>query len=143
MIKEITIPEGFEIPKVEYVDLGLLSGTKWAKTSEEGYYTYEEAIKKFPNLPKRWQFTELIDECKWVWEDNKYKIIGPNGNYIYMYAAGWCSFDCGVNCVGTDGNYWSSTPKNSKLAWDMCFDSSTVIIDFSLCRANQSIHLCK
>ena len=52
MIKIIEIPKGSEIilksdtqivikSKTEYVDLGLPSGTKWAKRPEEEFYSYK------------------------------------------------------------------------------------------------------
>ena len=52
------------------------------------------------------------DNCKWVWTTidgvNGYKVIGPNGNYIFLPAAGWRSDDSLLD-QGSDGRYWSST----------------------------------
>lgn len=118
--------------KSGYVDLGLPSGTLWKKVNEgadrtnfgQTYYTYDEAISKFANnLPTKEQFIELINNCKWYWEGNGCKFVGPNGNSIYLPAAGcrYCTGD--VTDVGTEGDYWSSTPYDSDDAWSSAFDS--------------------
>ena len=39
--------EQFEKEWKEFVDLGLPSGTLWAEKNEEGYFTYDEAMKLF------------------------------------------------------------------------------------------------
>ena len=72
-----------------YVDLGLPSGTKWKSANEDGYYTYDEAVKKFGNsLPSKEQWEELKGNCIWVWKGNGYDVTGPNGKTIYLRAAG-------------------------------------------------------
>jgi len=86
------------------IDLGLASGTKWACSNygatkpEEfgGLYTWYAAME-LPlgdswNLPTKEQFEELINSCTWEWTELNgvvgYKVIGPNGNYIFLPRAG-------------------------------------------------------
>lgn len=103
----------------DYVDLGLPSGTLWKSKNEKGgLKTYDEAIAQFGNkLPTLEQWEELKGMCEWQWTGKGYKVIGDNGNFIILPAAGIRHCDGSVNYVGTSGNYWSSTPKDSNEAW--------------------------
>lgn len=119
-----------ELVRHGYVDLGLPSGTYWKNANEGGdytRYTYDEAVRKFGNkLPTKQQFEELNNKSTWTWTGSGYKVIGPNGNSIYLPAAGYrdCSGD--VHIVGTYGSFWSSTPIDSNYAWNLDFDSDEV-----------------
>ena len=125
-----------------YVDLGLSSGTKWKSANEKGFYSYDEAISTFGNsVPSQEQWMELRNECDWTWSGMGYKVVGPNGNYIVLPAAGirYCSGD--VDRVGTNGRYWSSTPLDSERAWTLGFYSSEVsMLDNYRCHG-QSVRL--
>lgn len=79
-------------------------------------------------LPTGLEMRELIDNCTWTWTTQGgkkgYKVTGPNGNSIFLPAAGsrggsWLSH------AGEAGIYWSSTPNdsNSSRAWGLLFDS--------------------
>ena len=63
-------------------------------------------------LPTRSEFQELLDYCTWTWANQDgndgYKIIGPNGNSIFLPAAGF--FLSNLECKGDICYYWSSTP---------------------------------
>lgn len=132
-----------------YVDLGLPSGTKW-KTSNEvnaadaeyDFFTYDEAVAQFGDkLPSREQCEELINECDWTWTGEGYNVVGPNGKSISLPAAG-CR-DCGgsVSTVGSDGNYWSSTPHGAGTAWGLIFYSGSVYMsNYGRC-SGQSVRL--
>lgn len=115
-----------------YVDLGLPSVTLWKNANEGGdnaRYTYNEAVSRFGNkLPTYQQFKELRNECEWTWTGSGYKVIGPNGNSIYLPAAGSRNCIGDVGGVGKYGCYWSSTPYVSDTAWYLFFDSSGVNI---------------
>jgi hypothetical protein len=119
----------------QYVDLGLPSGTKWKSANEtggnNGFYTYDEAIKAFGNkFPTKKQCKELIDKCKWEWQKDKkaYKVTGPNGNFIILPAAGFRLCDGYVDGVGDGGDYWSSTLGGSDYAWSLYFGSDGVSV---------------
>ncbi len=84
-----------------------------------GNSTYDVARAKWGGswrLPTETEFGELRDKCKWEWTTQNgkkgYKVTGPNGNSIFLPAAGfryWSSlFD-----AGEYGYYWSSTPNES------------------------------
>ena len=72
----------------EFVDLGLPSGAKWARTDKFGAsrctsYDYSEDVK---GSPTKEQWKELRKECQWVWAGYGFKVIGKNGNYIFLTA---------------------------------------------------------
>ena len=114
-----------------YVDLGLPSGTIWKNANEGGdytLYTYDEAVRRFGNeLPTKQQLEELKNKCEWTWTGNGYKVTGPNGNSIYLPAAGGRACDGGVGGVAY-GYYWSSTltPIDSDYAELLQFNSRGV-----------------
>ena len=112
---------------VEYVDLGLPSGTRWKKVNENGFYDYDKAVSEFGSqLPTRQQLEELKNKCTWTRTGNDYKVTGPNGNSIFLPAAGYRSWNGDVGNVGTYGYYWSSTPRDSDFSWLLYFNSSEV-----------------
>ena len=76
-------------------------------------------------LPTRAELEELVDMCDWVWCRNEYSwgylVIGPNGNKIFLPAAGNYFYQKHYN-AGEMGNYWSSTPDDSRTsAYDIFF----------------------
>ena len=139
---EFEIPKGFEIDKEkttkskiilkyiekQFVDLGLPSGTLWANKTEEGYYTYDEAIEKFQDsLPTIVDFAELVQYCKWKWQEKGMLVTGPNGNSITLPALGYRSSDSGaLGNVGSDGCCWSASPypSSSSDAYNLNFNSN-------------------
>lgn len=64
-------------------------------------------------MPTRSEFKELIEECTWTWTTQDghtgYKVTGPNGNSLFLPAAGVCS-GTSSGYAGVGGVYWSSTP---------------------------------
>ena len=67
-------------------------------------------------MPTKEECRELYDECYWEWTflDGMagYKVTGPNGNSIFLPAAGYRS-GSSLHYVGEYGYYWSSTPYES------------------------------
>jgi type II secretory pathway pseudopilin PulG len=128
-----------------FVDLGLPSGTFWKNANEGGdyaRYTYVEALRKFGNkLPTNQQLVELKNECEWTWFGDGYMVTGPNGNSIYLPAAGYRYCDGVVYGVGTYGDYWSSTLCNTDLAWHLGFNSGKVSEEFDDLCYGQSVRL--
>ena len=116
-----------------YVDLGLSvywkNSNEYNSSDDHGFYTYDDAKSRFgSSLPTKAQWEELVDKCTWTWDSNKkgYYVKGPNGNSIFLPAAGdrFCSGNVGN--VGLGGYYWSSTPSDSEIAWCLDFVSSGV-----------------
>ena len=118
----------------QYVDLGLPSGTLWNAKNEGGdhtRYTYDEAISNFGSkLPTKEQLEELKNQCTWTWTGSGYKVVGPNGNSIYLPAAGGRDCDGNVSYVGSGGYYWSSTPNGSEHAYSLGFNSDIACMGY-------------
>jgi hypothetical protein len=63
-------------------------------------------------MPTQAELDELIDNCTWTWMQqngvNGYKVIGVNGNSIFLPAAG---FTNGADVIGVGKyiHYWSSS----------------------------------
>lgn len=80
-------------------------------------------------MPTRAEQQELIDNCSWEWTAqngvNGYKVTGPNGNHIFLPAAG-CRYGSSLSYAGEDGYYWSSTSygSSSYIAYYFYFYSS-------------------
>ena len=122
----------------EFVDLGL--SFTWATCNvganspeENGeYYTFDNALtlkKNEERLPTREEFQELIDNCTWLWAEEKgvkgYKVTSKkNGNSIFLPAAGKRAegFDGPkVFFGGSIGYFWSSSVYNDEKAYFLWF----------------------
>lgn len=61
-------------------------------------------------MPSKVQQDELQKKCKWTWTTmgghNGYKVVGPNGNSIFLPAAGFRRGGS-LYCAGSYGYYWS------------------------------------
>ena len=70
-------------------------------------------------MPTRIELEELDSRCTWEWTYQNgvkgYKVTGPNGNSIFLPAAGYWSGTSyySATCVDTYSYYWSSTPYSS------------------------------
>ena len=116
------IPEG-------YVDLELPSRTLWKNKNEDGLYSFNNAIENFgSNIPSQEQWLELKNSCKWVWSENGYKVIGRNGQSIFLQETDM--FDC----TGRRGNipntglYWSSSSTEHDF-YSMVFNNNKIRIE--------------
>lgn len=87
-------------------------------------------------MPTKAEFQELKDNCTWTWTTqngkNGYKVTGPNGQSIFLPAAGF-GYGSSIGNVGEDGYYWSSTAGESYtgsacLLW---FIGNNVMVDWS------------
>ena len=82
-------------------------------------------------MPTREEQQELIEDCTWYWTTkngvNGYTVTGPNGNSIFLPAAG-CRYDSDLSSVGSEGEYWSSSldTSNSYNARSLYFNSIDV-----------------
>ena len=61
---------------------------------------------------KEKEIRELKEKCSWAWTTkngvNGYKVTGPNGNSIFLPAAGYRN-NMSLCDAGADGDYWSAT----------------------------------
>ncbi len=77
-------------------------------------------------MPTISELEELKNECTWNWTEqngvNGCKVTGPNGNSIFLPAAGQ-RFESSLYSAG-EGNYWSSTPDES-------YDGGAYDLDFN------------
>ena len=77
-------------------------------------------------MPTKAEQDELHNNCTWTWTTlngvNGYTVTGPNGNSIFLPAAGYRN-GTGVNYGGSNGLYWSSSlySNNSFNAYDLYF----------------------
>ena len=79
-------------------------------------------------MPTKAEMQELRDRCNWKWTTQNgvkgYKVTGPNGNNIFLPAAG-CRLGSSLYDAGSIGYYWSSAPNesNSYGAYNLSFGS--------------------
>ena len=82
-------------------------------------------------MPTDEEWTELRTQCTWTWTTengvNGRRVTGPNGNSIFLPAAG-CRFDTDLYNAGSFGSYWSSSLSTGypDCAWYVCFSSDNV-----------------
>ena len=79
-------------------------------------------------MPTKVEFEELINNCTWTWTSeggyNGYRVTGPNGNSIFLPAAGY-RYGTSLYYAGSNGRYWSSTPyeTSTQYAYSLYFSS--------------------
>ena len=90
----------------EFADLGDISGNP----------QYDAATANWGGawrMPTKAEQQELLNNCTWEWTTlngvNGQRVTGPNGNSIFLPAAGYRYGTSSCN-VGSYGLYWSSTP---------------------------------
>ena len=82
-------------------------------------------------IPTRAEQDELRTKCTWTWTETNgvsgYLVTGPNGNSIFLPAAGY-RYLTGLLGIGTRGYYGSASlnASGSMYAYDLYFLSSTV-----------------
>lgn len=143
------VAESTAIPQ-GYVDLGLPSGTLWKTKNEvreefpnrDAYWLNSAAAVEFGNqLPTIEQLDELRNACQWIWMGNGYKVVGINGESIFLPAAGGEMQKYGrPGSVGSIGYYCSSSEYTKFTAdglpviedWEqysLFFNSDKIVID--------------
>ena len=117
-------------PKGEYTDdNSVTDGVEMEDIS--GNPQYDAATANWGStwrMPTEEECEELVDECTWQWttQNGVYgrKVTGPNGNHIFLPAAG-CRDGSSLDSAGETGRYWSSTPySNGYRAYHLRFYSS-------------------
>lgn len=77
-------------------------------------------------MPTEPEMDELCNSCSWSWTSvngvNGYQVTGPNGNSIFLPAAGLCKYREDVGARGTYAYYWSATlsSDDSEDAYELC-----------------------
>lgn len=78
-------------------------------------------------MPTSAEMEELIIYCSWEWTsmyDVKGVLVtGPNGNSIFLPAAGYCTTTV-TNNIGKCGDYWSSTPYDNPMPVPTYYDNN-------------------
>ena len=106
--REEEIPVDLRDNKTEFVDLGLPSGTLWAKDYERAdgklhFLPFGQA--KNYSIPTLEQWEELCNKCEWVNNGNGFACIGINGNAIYFDFTGYIKVSQHITNPGT-ANFW-------------------------------------
>lgn len=95
-----------------------------------GNSQYDVACAKWGSswrMPTLLEIKELKDQCKWKWITNSghegYRVTGPNGNSIFLPAAG-CCYGSRIYDQGAYGYYWAGTLGKGGItvAGFLCFD---------------------
>ena len=95
-------------------------------------------------MPTKEEYRELLHECDWEWTSLDgmlgCKVTGPNGNSIFLPAAG-DRYESSLSGVGEGGGYWSSTPYESGAqgAYALGFDSDGCYVGFDGCCRGGSV----
>ncbi|MCD8302528.1 MAG: DUF1566 domain-containing protein [Prevotellaceae bacterium] len=109
----------------------------WGKSMDSisGNASYDAARANWGGswrMPTASEIYELIDKCEKEWTTmdghNGYKVTGPNGNSIFLPAAGWRG-GTSLYDAGDYGGYWSSTPDESDTrgAYSLYFNSGNFL----------------
>ena len=101
-----------DIDKIEWVDLGLPSGTLWAKNDIEGIMPFRIATKQYGNhLPSYSKAIELRENCRKEWDETSNAVVftGPNGNEL--------SFPC----RNGHKSYWLNAYEHDDPGFAQCF----------------------
>ena len=101
--------------KTEYTEYNSLTYGK-QMNDISGNSQYDAATANWGGswrMPTKNELNELINNCTWTWTIqngvNGYNVEGPNGNSIFLPAAG-CRYGSSLNNAGGYGYYWSSSP---------------------------------
>ena len=122
--------EPFNVDRVEWVDLGLPSGTLWAKENVLPLLSLHNARNRYlAYLPTKSQVQELRDHSERCWNSHtkEYQLIGPNGNSLGLpcreknvsywlkdYEDRWKE-DGQRFVIGQDGTFWINDADASSL----------------------------
>ena len=114
--------------KSEYTKENSLTNGK-SMSDISGNITYDVARTEWGSswrLPTRSEFEKLRKKCKWIWTTQNgvwgCKVTGPNGNSIFLPAAGHRD-GSSLDVAGYGGYYWSSRPYDTGNAYFLNFDT--------------------
>ena len=107
---------------------GIIDNKKVLDPADDAAHVNWGGTWRMPTLAEQ---KELWSECTWTWTTqigvNGYKVTGPNGNSIFLPAAG-SRGGSSLYDAGSIGGYWSSSlyTDDSYYAWYVYFNSSDV-----------------
>ena len=117
-----SVTYGLSISELEYRDIIGADGNLIA--------AYDAATANWCGnwrMPTLDEMQELFDECTWEWTSvngvNGRKVTGPNGNSIFLPAAGYRN-GTSLYGAGSAGYYWAAMPYDiSNRGYNLLFDS--------------------
>ena len=137
----------FNLEAFTFIDLGLQSSRLWATENAPDHYTFSEAVETFGTLlPSSPAMVELFKECECIWNDEKkgLDITGPNGNTIFLPAAGYTRLSPDVKAKNIEGDYWTRTLHGQTNAYNLLFSADDLYPLFdNRRRYGFSVRLCK
>ncbi|MBE6310371.1 MAG: hypothetical protein E7080_04885 [Bacteroidales bacterium] len=104
-------------PKSEYTESNYSSNRRFVDVYwVEDIMRFTDVAKKEWGgnwrVPTKAECEELVNDCEWIWTSLRgvkgYKVIGKNGNSIFLPAAGWKT-ETRHLYEGVGARYWSST----------------------------------
>ncbi len=121
---EITKKKDYNWETYKYCRGTFISLTKYNSRKDRGETDYKTILDKHDDaayiilgykwhIPTKEELEELVSKCKWTWTTlnnvNGYKIIGPNGNSIFLPVTGGYWHGGKFFKPGLIGTYWSSS----------------------------------
>lgn len=84
-------------------------------------------------MPTKEEQDELRTKCTWIWGSHNgidgYTVVGPNGNSLFLPAAG-DRHDSGLYYAGSDGLYWSSSLDSDRSNDAFCLYFYSDLVDW-------------
>lgn len=112
-IIDIDLSDGdFNLHSIEWIDLGLPSGTLWAKEDSGTPLPFNMARNRYSlSLPSKNHAQELKHHCVRSWNShtNRIQFTGPNGNSIYF------------SCKEKNVSYWLKNYEDRWREFGQCF----------------------
>ena len=111
-VRQLPTPGSVNTSGMEWVDLGLPSGTLWAKCDVDRKMTFTDAGRYFGSRMPSWRdANELRDCCNREWDDSAHALVftGPNGKSIM--------FPCKEN----NKSYWLNAYEQDDREFGQCF----------------------
>lgn len=100
---------------------------EWLICGNENYDAAAKLWKGSWRMPTDYQITCLVNECNWEWKTNYrssghngYLVTGPNGNSIFLPAAGFMSGDS-FSLDGEEAYYWSGALNTQQTSFMRAF----------------------
>lgn len=85
-------------------------------------------------MPTKEEQDELRTNCIWTWGVQNgvsgYTVVGPNGNSLFLPAAG-CRLLYDFNSAGSHGYYWSSSLYSNRSSYAYCLGFYSGLVDWS------------